>query len=236
VHVTLAQIRVGRDVEANVAGILASLDSAPAGGWVLFPEGAVSGYFPGEDDFLRGDPRHVGEAVDEIRAEARRRGSGLVLGSALHADGAWRNAVIVQDPAGRHWRYDKVELSALDARHFAAGREAPVYNAGEAAIGVQVCRELLFPLAWHDLAVRGARVLMHVNNAIKPIDAVWEHVLIARAVENNVFVCSVNNAAAPQALASCVIAPSGDVLLRTATQTEQIVSCELDLASTRPAY
>jgi predicted amidohydrolase len=235
VHVTLAQMRVGPDVDANAAGIVAILGGARAGGWVVFPEGAVSGYFPERDDFLR-DPRVVADAVDAIRAEARRRGSGLVLGSALHVDGAWRNAVIVQDPAGRGWRYDKVELSALEARHFAPGRETPVYATGEVTIGVQVCRELLFPLAWRDLAGRGARVLMHVNNAIKPIDAVWEHVLIARAVENNVFVCSVNNAAAPQALASYVISPAGDILLKTATRAEQVASCDLDLAAARPAY
>jgi predicted amidohydrolase len=83
---------------------------------------------------------------------------------------------------------------------------------------------------------KGARLIVHVNNAIKPIDAVWEHVIVARAVENGVFVCSVNNAAAPQALASYVISPSGDVLLKTATQTEQVVSCDLDLAASGPAY
>jgi predicted amidohydrolase len=61
-------------------------------------------------------------------------------------------------------------------------------------------------------------------------------VIIARAVENGVFVCSVNNAASPQALASYVVSPSGEVLAKTDTQTEQILSCEIDLSATRPAY
>jgi predicted amidohydrolase len=232
----MAQIRVERDVATNAAKILAIVRHARADEWIVFPEGAVSGYFPQDDDFLKGDPRQVTAAVDEIRAEATRRRCGIVLGSALRIDEAWRNAVIVQTPSGERWRYDKIELSELDARHFVAGRDVPVYDAGEAALGIQVCRELLFPLAWRTLAGKGARLIVHVNNAIKPIDAVWAHVIIARAVENGVFVCSVNNAASPQTLASYVVSPSGEVLAKTDTQTEQVLSCEIDLSATRPAY
>jgi predicted amidohydrolase len=235
-RVTMAQVRVGPSVDENRTRILSILRDAQVDEWIVFPEGAVSGYFPQHEDFLKGDPRQVTDAVDEIRADARRRRCGIVLGSALQIDGAWRNAVIVQAPSGRDWRYDKIELSELDAHHFVAGRDVPVYDADGVTFGIQVCRELLFPIAWHGLAVRGARLVIHVNNAIKPIDAVWEHVIIARAVENGVFVCSVNNAASPQALASYVVSPSGEVLAKTDTQTEQILSCEIDLSATRPAY
>jgi predicted amidohydrolase len=235
-RLTMAQVRVEREVATNAATIRSILRDAREDEWVVFPEGAVSGYFPRDEDFLKGDPRQVTDAVDEIRAEAKQRRCGLVLGSALQIDGAWRNAVIVQSPAGRGWRYDKIELSELDARHFIAGGELPVYDVGGVTLGIQVCRELLFPVAWHSLASAGARLIVHVNNAIKPIDAVWEHVIIARAVENGVFVCSVNNAAAPQALASYVVSPAGEVLAKTDVQTEQIVSCEIDLSAMRPAY
>jgi predicted amidohydrolase len=235
-RLTMAQVRVERDVATNAAKIRSIVREARADEWVVFPEGAISGYFPQDESFLTGDSRPVTDAVDAICADARQRRCGLVLGSALYVDGAWRNSVIVQNPDGRSWRYDKIELSELDARHFTAGHELPVYETGDAALGIQVCRELLFPVAWHSLASDGARLIVHVNNAIKPIDAVWEHVIIARAVENGVFVCSVNNAAAPQALASYVVSPAGEVLAKTDTQTEQIVSCEIDLSAIRPAY
>jgi predicted amidohydrolase len=235
-RLTLAQIRIERDIAANAAKIRSIVREARADEWIVFPEGAVSGYFPQDADFLQGDSRQVTDAVDAICADARQRRCGLVLGSALSVDGVWRNAVIVQEPTGRSWRYDKIELSGLDARHFTAGRDLPVYETGDATLGIQVCRELLFPLAWRTLAGEGARLIVHVNNAIKPIDAVWEHVIIARAVENGVFVCSVNNAAAPQALASYIVSPSGDVLVKTDTQVEQIMSREIDLSATRPAY
>jgi predicted amidohydrolase len=178
---TVAQLRVERDVAKNTAKIRSILRDARADEWIVFPEGAVSGYFPQESDFLSGDPRQVADAVEEICAEATQRRCVLVLGSALHVDEAWRNSVIVQDPRGQRWRYDKIELSELDVRHFSAGRDVPVYDVGGVTVGIQMCRELLFPLAWHGLAARGARLVLHVDNAIKPIDAVWEHVIIARA-------------------------------------------------------
>jgi predicted amidohydrolase len=65
--------------------------------------------------------------------------------------------------------------------------------------------------------------------SIKPHDQVWEHLFVARAVENQVFVCSVNNAAPPQKLTSYLVAPSGDILLRAKEQTEQLLSYEMDL-------
>lgn len=235
-RMTLAQVRVGPSVDENKARILSILRDAQVDEWIVFPEGAVSGYFPQDEDFLTIDPREIDDAVDAIETEARRRRCGVVLGSALHVDGGWRNAAIVQTPLGQRWRYDKIELSELDVRHFTPGRDTPTYDAGDAPLGIQMCRELLFPLAWQTLAGNGARLIVHVNNAIKPIDAVWAHVIIARAVENGVFVCSVNNASAPQALASYVVSPAGDVLLKTDTQVEQVVSCEIDLAATRPAY
>ncbi|HQR36076.1 MAG TPA: nitrilase-related carbon-nitrogen hydrolase, partial [Blastocatellia bacterium] len=67
------------------------------------------------------------------------------------------------------------------------------------------------------------------NNAIQPHDALWEHILITRAVEQSIFVCSVNNAAEPQALASYLIAPSGKVLLKTNAQQDQMLATEIDL-------
>jgi predicted amidohydrolase len=92
-----------------------------------------------------------------------------------------------------------------------------------------VCREILFPQAWLGLKQRGAQVVFHLNNALKPYDDVWEHILIARAVENRMFVCSVNNAAPPQKLTSYLVAPSGQVLLRANEQVVQTLSYEVDL-------
>ena len=100
-------------------------------------------------------------------------------------------------------------------------------TAGDITLGVLACRELLFPAAWMKLQQAGARIVFHINNAIQPHDRIWEHLLIARAIEQGLFVCSVNNGAPPQELASYLIAPSGKVLLKTEPRQEQVLSAEI---------
>jgi hypothetical protein len=52
-----------------------------------------------------------------------------------------------------------------------------VYAVDGVKAGVQICWELLFPWQWAQLKRDGAQVVFHVNNAVKPEDAFWEHVL-----------------------------------------------------------
>lgn len=105
-----------------------------------------------------------------------------------------------------------------------------MYHIGGVNIGIQICREVVFPEPWLHLKRQGAQIIFHINNAIKPYDQTWEHILITRAIENRVFVCSVNNAAVPQKLTSYLIAPSGHVLLRADEQVEQTLVRTIDLS------
>lgn len=83
---------------------------------------------------------------------------------------------------------------------------------------------------------QGPQVVFHVNNAVRPGDSFWEHVLLSRAFENRYFIVSVNNAAAPQTLPSKVVAPSGEMLLASEPRLEQALSCMLDLSQVQPAW
>jgi deaminated glutathione amidase len=139
-------------------------------------------------------------------------------------------------PADEVRWYDKHTLSSLDSRHFAAGDEPSVHAVDGVKAGVQICWELLFPWQWAQLKRDGAQVVFHVNNAVKPEDAFWEHVLLTRAFENRYFVCSVNNAAATQTLPSYLIAPSGDTLLKSEPRVEQALAGEIDLSRVQPTW
>jgi predicted amidohydrolase len=132
--------------------------------------------------------------------------------------------------------YKKIELSDIDKNHFKEGEKLPIYEMGGIKFGVQICRELLFPLAWSKLKEQGAQIIFHINNAIKPYDNVWEHIVIARAVENSVFVCSVNNASEPQELASYLVDPSGKALLKAEKQQNQTLTANIQPDLTQSPY
>jgi len=230
-RVTVAQMGVGREVAGNRERMLAVLARAQEGEWIAFPEGALSGYFPEESSYISAlDADAIERAVCDLEDAVRRTRCRCVVGTAARIDGVWRNAVYVLTQADPRIVYCKRELSRLDSRHFTAGGDAHACTTGGLQLGIQVCRELLFPAAWMALKAQGAQVIFHVNNALKPHDAVWEHLVVARAVELGVFVCSVNNAAPPQALTSYLVSPSGEVLLRADRLRDQTLTADIDLS------
>lgn len=230
-RITLVQLSVGREIAQNKRKILAALNSAQRDDWLIFPECALTGYFPDEDGFLKSvEPVAVDAAVEEIADRVRRQRCHCLLGTATFSHGAWYNSVVVQSYDEEPHVYHKIRLSELDKKHFAPGWEVPLYTVNGVSFGVQICRELVFPEPWLNLKRRGAMVVFHINNAVKPYDKVWEHVLVARAVENRFFVCSVNNAAPPQRLTTYLVAPSGDMLVKADEQVEQTLTYKIDLS------
>jgi predicted amidohydrolase len=231
-HIRMAQFAIGRDLRSNLQHILGVLDGATPGEMVVFPEGALSGYAPKDPAYLDGlDAAAIEDALGTLAARVGAIGCRCLVGSATNDGGHWRNAVILIEGPGKSQRYYKAELSSLDRRHFAPGPAAgELFTIGGVPIGVVACRELLFPEVWMRLKRRGAQVIFHLNNAVEPHDALWIHLLIARAIEQGVFVCSINNGAPPQQLPSVVIAPSGQVRLQTDVQMDQVVAGRIDLA------
>ncbi len=229
-RVNIVQFCVGQDIASNQQKILSALRLVQPNDWIVFPECALTGYFPEEDTFLEKiNPTDVDQAVQEIEREVYLRQCHCLFGAATFSSGAWYNSVLVQSYTSTPEMYHKMRLSRLDKQHFTPGRNVPVYQIGGVHIGIQVCREVVFPEPWLNLKRNGAQIIFHINNAIKPYDAKWEHILITRAIENRLFVCSVNNAASPQKLTSYLIAPSGKMVLKADEQAEQTLVQTIDL-------
>ncbi|MEY4167039.1 MAG: hypothetical protein RIR52_863 [Acidobacteriota bacterium] len=233
--ISIAQLVVGREITANLNRMRTVLESAHPGEWVVFPEGMLSGYFPEDDHFMRHlDGASIEAGIREIEEIVRVRQCNCIFGTATIADGALRNSVVTITSDGNQSRYHKIELSGLDRRHFIPGTVSEVVRAGDLTFGVLACRELLFPTKWERHKSAGAQIIFHLNNAIQPQDRIWDHFFIARAIEQGIFVCSVNNGAWPQELASYLVAPSGEVLLRTRTGCDELLSAEIDPADAIP--
>jgi predicted amidohydrolase len=228
-RLTIAQLVVGQDIAANLDRMRTAFEASQPGDWIVFPEGVLSGYFPDDDTFMRRfDAERIEAAICEVERIVRARRCHCIFGTATLTDGVWRNSVVIVTADGRRHVYHKVELSSLDRRHFTPGTTSEVIRAGDLAFGVLACRELLFPALWSRLKLGGAQIVFHINNAIQPQDRIWNHVLVARAIEQGIFVCSVNNGAPPQLLASYLIAPSGETLLKTETGRDHLISAEIN--------
>lgn len=227
--ISIAQLIVGQGVAANLKRMRMVLESAHPDEWVVFPEGMLSGYFPEDDHFMSHlDGESIEAGIREIERLVRAQQCNCIFGTATMVDGALCNSVVTITSDGNQSRYHKIELSALDRRHFTPGNLSEVVRAGGLTFGVLACRELLFPAMWGGLKSAGAQIIFHLNNAIQPQDRIWDHFFIARAIEQGLFVCSVNNGAPPQELGSYLVAPSGLVLLKTRTGCDEHLSAEID--------
>ena len=228
--ITIAQLCVERNISQNEEKILSVIDSAKSGDWIVFPECALTGYFPRDKGYLQDtNPEAVNVAIKEINQAIRNVQCTCIYGSATFENGAWYNTAIIEGASGESYHYHKIKLHPLEQRHFDAGNVLTPCLVAGIHVGIQICREIIYSEPWAQLKGAGAQLLVHVNNAIQPHDQIWKHLYVTRALENSAFVCSVNNAASPQQLASYLVSPSGAVLIESELQKEQVLSCEIDL-------
>lgn len=235
--IVLLQHIVFADLRTNLTQILMLIHLAKRDDWLVFPEGMLSGYFPADTNYItKLDRNQIFEAIGTIQAHCDYRNCYCLFGTAYPTEHQWFNATVFIQPGQTPVLYFKNNLAHLDREHFAAGNALTAYSVGEIQIGIQMCRELLFPEQWRLLRQRGAKVVFHLNNAVQPRDVIWKHVLITRALENQMFIVSVNNAASPQSLPSFVISPSGEIIVESPVQQVWSIKIDIDLDQTNDYY
>lgn len=224
VRVALAQLAVGPDHPAALAGARAAVDAARDAGarLVVLPEYA-SGFDPrgvGPEHAEPLDARFVTGLADAARAA----GATVLAGTTLPGTGPDRavNAVVALGPDGAvagvyrkvhlydafgHRESDRLEPGPADA--------APlVVDVDGLRFGVMTCYDLRFPESARRLVDAGADVLVvPAAWAAGPgKTAQWRALAVARAIENTSVVLGVGQAGRGVVGASLVVAADGRVV------------------------
>jgi predicted amidohydrolase len=227
--IRLAQLIVTKNVNENLKKILGVLQKSKLGEWVIFPEGMLSGYYPEESEFLANLKwRKLQESMEVVQNLVNKKKIHCIYGTAYKENDKWFNAAIYLNHKGDKNTYKKVNLSMPDRKCFTAGNKLEVFSADGVTFGIQICRDNIFPEQWKVLKKKGARVVFHINNAIRKDDLARKQLLFTRAFENQYFVVSINNASRPQTLPSLVISPFGKILYESKPQTEKVSVIEID--------
>jgi predicted amidohydrolase len=230
-RIGIAQLQVGLNIHENTAKVIEILDTVQTNDWIAFPEGALTGYAPQKKDYLSDlNPKIVSDCIERVAARVRAKAGTCLVGTALHQKSKWFNAGIIIGPNGEKAVYRKRALSAIDRSCFTPGHHALFRTLNDVPFGILICREIVVPSLWTTLKSRGVRVVFHLNNALKREDHIWRHLLIARAVGNGIFVCSINARGPAYGLGSFVISPRGDVLLHIPSDEERVSWTEMNLS------
>lgn len=221
------------DVNANLTAVEELLASLPDGYDIaVLPEMFSTGFITDRELALRCADTGNGRTLQTMRLWAQKYNMAIV-GSIIVADGEQlKNRAYFVEPSGEVTFYDKrhlFEISGEDRIYSPGKKQIPVVRYRGWNITFAVCFDLRFP-AWlrND---RGAYdLLLIVANWPDTRSYAWEHLLIARAIENQAYVVGANRSGVDNyglySMTSMTVDPKGMPVQQI--YSEFIQSAELD--------
>jgi predicted amidohydrolase len=195
--IALAQLRCSDgDTERNTERAVQAIQQAAAQGadLVLFPELYLTGILWESTMAARSEPRD-GKYIERIQKASKRHHIGVAMGFVEKAD-QFHNTTMLTDKTGSPLTfYHKTHLWGGEARTCGAGTTIgdPVVFEG-VKLGLLVCYDVEFPEAARHLALRGAQCILVPTANLVPWACQHRAFIIARAMENHLFVAYCNRA------------------------------------------
>lgn len=172
-----------------------------------------------------------GSTANAIRSWAKKYGL-AICGSFLakEVDGQIFNRGFFIEPDGNEWFYDKRHLFRIGAenQHFTAGDRQVIIPYRGWNIRIIICYDLRFPV-WIRNRKNEYDVLICPANWPAARAKVWQTLLVARALENQCYVCGVNRIGKDgqdndHHGDSVLIDFKGNLMLETASNKESVVT------------
>lgn len=221
------------NVDANLVHVRDALGRASARGahLVVLPEMWSSG-FSGKN--LANLAMGTAGIVEELLEISRTLGL-VIVGSMPepHGDKVF-NTIHLIDNGRLAGVYRKIHLFSLlgEDRVFSAGDGVLLAETSVGKIGVIICYDLRFPELSRRLAIEGAQILCVPAQWPNPRSEHWRTLLLARAIENQLFVVAANACGMVGKLdvfgMSLIIGPRGEVLAEAGAEETEI-SAPLDM-------
>ncbi len=202
---------------------------------VILPELWDTGY---DLDRLGEIADENGERAKALLSDAARRLNSYVVGGSVAeriGDEVY-NTTYVFDRSGKLiGRYSKVHLFRLmeEEKYLAAGEQPGYYDMDGEKTGSVICYDIRFPEWIRTYALNGTKVLFVSAQWPHPRLSHWRQLLIARAIENQMYVVACNRVGEGGKSTFCghsiVVNPWGEVVAE-GMQQEELIQAEIDLS------
>lgn len=235
ISIALAQINICfGDPAENLQTAIPLLQSASKKGstFILFPELWTTGY-----DLEHG-MKHAQanlEILKELRNAAKEFHITIGGSFLLEKKNKLFNTFVLLQPGGSEVHYSKIHLFRLMDEHKflhpGEGLQTCLFGWGKA--GLSICYDLRFPEMFRVYAVDSVKIIFLV--AEWPLQRIshWQHLLRARAIENQYFVAAVNatGVSGKERFGgyTALINPWGDTLGEAPHQEEELIQARIDL-------
>ena len=196
----------------------------------VFPECALTSYTKEAAENV--DPKSVADAEEKIRVTCREKGIAAIFGSVYKVNGRIYNSAVVIDSKGELLeRYGKVYLAG--ERWFTPGNHISYFELEGVPSTVMICHDERYPEMVRLPAIQGARIVYYISHESGMREetkiAPYRAQLMARAVENGVFIVSANAPASPKDLSgshgqSRIVNTDGNVIKEAGFFGEEVLT------------
>ena len=181
------------------------------------------------------------DEITKYQKFAKDNNVNIVLGSvALESDviNKSTNTCFVIDRNGNIvGRYDKIHLFVVNKPEFKLdesndtipGTHLGIFELDNIKIGVGICFDLRFPEYFRDLVKKGAQIIFLPSHFYKSTGTIaWEALPKARAIENQVYFCAVNQTGSDLCANTKVISYNGEII-KSLNNEEGVLTVDLNL-------
>ncbi len=235
---------VSKNIEKMCSFIRETMEKNPKTNLIVFPELITSGYECGKDFQRLAETVPDGQSMKAVGELAKEYRVHVVYGfperDAEKKDVLYNSAVLIDDTGAVKGVYRKVHPFASEKEFFRAGCSFPVFDTSIGRLGIMICWDTAFPEVARSLALQGADLLIVATNWEKPYLTTvvtknqqdWDLITRARAFDNCMYLVSANRIGFDESLGffgrSNIIGPTGEAIAELLSETEGIISAELD--------
>ena len=251
-RIGLASVRNAATVEERLAiterVIVEAADRRVA--MVCFPETWLPGLRGMDFDVPPPDQSRQERCLEAVRQMAGEASVAVILPMEWETNLGTHNLAFAISRSGEVEGYQaKNQIPPSEESYYVPDGRRRIFEIDGVTFGITICHEgWRYPEATRWAAVRGAQVVFHPHftgsDLSGPTLTTWgdpaapyyEKAMIARAVENEIYFASVNNAIRHQESATCVVAPDGKLLASAPYGEEALLVVDLDLTRATGLY
>ncbi len=194
-QLTLVQMPcVEGDRQANyewTRGLLKNHKSTEGLEFIVLPELFDIGFR--YEDYGEAGPGIPGPTSEFIQVLAEEHSS-YIIGTGLEkAESLFFNTLVMASPKGKIiGTYRKIHPFQSERDVFVGGNAATLFDIKGVKVGVEICYDVRFPEISRKLALAGAELILMPAAFPDPRSAHWDNLVMARAIENQLFVAAAN--------------------------------------------